>query len=244
MNTAASPDITRTTLTVLIIGVLIVGSLWTLLPFIGALIWATAIVVATWPLLLWVQRRVGGRRSVATTIMVVIISIVVIVPFWVAINALLDASTNLIAIVRSYLANGLGPPPSWLASVPFAGERLTAQWSELAAAGPDAFAETIRPYARTAAATMVALTGGIGGLIVHFLLTVILVGVLYAQGETAAQGVVPSRVASEGSAARRRSSSPGNRFAASRSEWSLPHWCNRHSPGWACGSAACRTRGC
>ena len=111
MNTTASPDITRTTLTVLIIGVLIVGSLWTLLPFIGALIWATAIVVATWPLLLWVQERVGGRRSLATTIMVVIISIVFIVPFWVAINALLDASTNLIAIVRSYLANGLGPPP-------------------------------------------------------------------------------------------------------------------------------------
>jgi predicted PurR-regulated permease PerM len=190
MNTAPSPDITRTTLTVLIIGLLIVGSLWTLLPFIGALIWATAIVVATWPLLLSVQARVGGSRALATTIMVVIVAIVVIVPFWVAINALLDASTNLIAIVRSYLANGLGPPPSWLANVPFAGEKLTAQWQELAAAGPDAFAETIRPYARTAAATMVSLTGGIGGLIVHFLLTVILVGVLYAQGETAVRGVV------------------------------------------------------
>ena len=189
MNSSASPDITRTTLTVLIIGVLIVGSLWTLLPFIGALIWATAIVVATWPLLLSVQKRVGGR-GLATTIMVAIVAVVVIVPFWVAINALLDASTNLIAVVRSYLANGLGPAPAWLANVPFAGERLTAQWQELAAAGPDAFAETICLYARTAAATMVALTGGIGGLIVHFLLTVILVGVLYAQGETAVRGVV------------------------------------------------------
>ena len=111
MNTAASPDTTRTTLTVLIIGILIVGSLWTLLPFIGALVWATAIVVATWPLLLGVQERVGGSRSLAVTIMVVIVAILVIVPFWVAITALLDASTNLIAIVRSYLANGLGPPP-------------------------------------------------------------------------------------------------------------------------------------
>jgi predicted PurR-regulated permease PerM len=189
MNTTVSPDITRTTLTVLIIGLLIVGSLWTLLPFIGALIWATAIVVATWPLLLAVQKRVGGR-GLATTIMVAIVAILVIVPFWVAINALLDASTNLIAVLRSYLANGLGPPPAWLANIPFAGERLTAQWQELAAAGPDAFAETIRPYARSAAATALALTGGIGGLIVHFLLTVILVGVLYATGETAARGVV------------------------------------------------------
>ena len=63
MNSSASPDITRTTLTVLIIGLLIVGSLWTLLPFIGALIWATAIVVATWPLLLsteWASRKSSG----------------------------------------------------------------------------------------------------------------------------------------------------------------------------------------
>ena len=76
MNSSASPDITRTTLTVLIIGLLIVGSLWTLLPFIGALIWATAIVVATWPLLLWVQERVGGSRALATTIMVAIVAVV------------------------------------------------------------------------------------------------------------------------------------------------------------------------
>lgn len=190
MNLTASHDITRTTLTVLIIGILIVGSLWTLLPFIGALIWATAIVVATWPLLLWVQGRVGGSRALATTIMVVIVAVVVIVPFWVAINALLDASTNLIAIGRSYLANGLGAPPAWLGNVPFAGERLTAEWTELAAAGPEVLAETLRPYARTAAATMVALTGGVGGLVVHFLLTVIMVGVLFAQGETAARGLL------------------------------------------------------
>lgn len=190
MNLAASPDITRTTLTILIIGILIVGSLWTLLPFIGALVWATAIVVATWPLLLWVQRRAGGRRSVATTVMTVIISVVVIVPFWIAVGALLDGSANAIDIVRSYLAKGVGPPPTWLASIPMVGERIAREWSELAAAGPEAFAETIRPYARSAAAWMVSVTGGIGGLIVHFLLTVILVGVLYAQGEKAAKGVI------------------------------------------------------
>ena len=98
---------------VLIIGVLIAGSLWTLLPFLGALIWATAIVVATWPLLLWVQRLAGGRRSIATAVMTLIISIVFIVPFSVAVAALLDASADAIEIVRSYLAEELGPPLPW-----------------------------------------------------------------------------------------------------------------------------------
>jgi predicted PurR-regulated permease PerM len=174
---------------VILIGILIAGSLWTLLPFIAALVWATTIVVATWPLLMSVQRRAGGRRSIATAIMTFIVAIIVIVPFWIAVSTLLDASQSVIAIVKPYLANGLGPPPAWLASIPFAGERITAAWVELAAAGPEALAETIRPYARAGAAQMVAITGGIGGLVVHFLLTVILVGVLYATGETAARGV-------------------------------------------------------
>ena len=189
MNSATSPDVTRTTLVVLVIGILIAGSLWTMMPFLGALIWATAIVVATWPLLLSVQRRVGGRRSIATTVMTLIVAIVFIVPLWVAANALLDGSQQVLEIVRSYLATGLGPPPKWLGGVPVVGERMAERWGELAAGGPEALAEAIRPHARAAAAWMVAVTGGFGGLIVHFLLTVILVGVLYATGEKAANGL-------------------------------------------------------
>ena len=66
--TTSSPrqtDLTRTFLLILIIAVLIVGSVWTLLPFLSALVWATTIVVATWPLMLRVERRTGGRRRAA-----------------------------------------------------------------------------------------------------------------------------------------------------------------------------------
>lgn len=190
MHTTTSPDITRITLVVLIIGVLIVGSLWTLVPFLGALIWATTLVVATWPVLLWVQRRAGGRRSVATTVMTLIIAVVFIVPFCVAIGALLDASEKAIEIGRSYLATGLGPAPAWLTSIPWAGPRLAAKWSEFAALSPEQLSEALKPYALATATWMIHVTGGIGGLIVHVLLTVILVAILYTQGEVAAQGVV------------------------------------------------------
>jgi len=190
MNPQASPDITRITLVVLIIGLLLVASLWTLLPFLGALIWATAIVVATWPLLLWVQRRVGGRRSIATAVMTLVMLIIFIVPFWVAIGALLDASVKGIDVVRAYLADGLGPPPTWIADIPWVGDRIAGEWQELAAAGPEALAESIRPYARSAAAWIVSITGGFGSVFLHFLLTIIIAAILYAQGELAAKGVL------------------------------------------------------
>ena len=189
MNVGTSHDLTRTTLGVLIIGVLIVASLWTMQAFIGPLVWATAIVVATWPLLLWVQRHLGNSRGWATTVMVVVMMLIFIVPFWAALGAMLDASVDGVDIVRSYLKNGLGPPPSWLANVPLAGERLTNEWQALAGAGPEQFAETIRPYLKSVATWLVAVTGGFGGLLGHFLLTVIIAGILYATGETAANGV-------------------------------------------------------
>ena len=179
----------RTTLLVLVIGVLLAASLYTMQAFIGPLVWATAIVVATWPLLVWVQRHVGDSRALATAIMTIIMLVIFVVPFWAALGAMLDASVDGVEVVRSYLKNGLGPPPEWLAKVPLAGERITAEWQALSAGGPEQFAETIRPYIKSVAAWLVAVTGGFGGLLGHFLLTVIIAAILYAQGEAAAHGV-------------------------------------------------------
>jgi predicted PurR-regulated permease PerM len=189
MTVRTTPDVTRTTILVLVIGVLLVASLWTMQAFIGPLVWATAIVVATWPMLEGVQRRLGGSRALATAVMTVVMLLIFVVPFFLAIGAMLDASAEGVDVVRSYLKNGLGPPPSWLASVPLAGDRLTAEWTELSAGGPEGFGEAIRPYVKSVAAWMLAITGGFGGLFVHFLLTVIIAAILYAQGETAASGV-------------------------------------------------------
>ena len=62
-----SHDITRIVLSVFVIGALPAGSLWTLLPFINGLIWATTIAIATWPALLrrqqLTERRVLASRS-------------------------------------------------------------------------------------------------------------------------------------------------------------------------------------
>jgi predicted PurR-regulated permease PerM len=67
MNTQrpAARDITRITLGVVFIGLMITASLWVLLPFVGATVWATMIVVATWPIMIGLQARLGGRRWLA-----------------------------------------------------------------------------------------------------------------------------------------------------------------------------------
>ena len=66
-----SYDLTRITLQVTSIGVMTAASLWVMLPFFAAVVWATMIVIATWPILLAVQARLGGRRGPAVAVMVV-----------------------------------------------------------------------------------------------------------------------------------------------------------------------------
>jgi hypothetical protein len=58
-------DITRVVLAVLAIGGLIATSGWILRPFATAGVWAIMITVASWPLLLRLQRRFRGQRTPA-----------------------------------------------------------------------------------------------------------------------------------------------------------------------------------
>ena len=56
-------DLTRIVFGVLLIGALLAGVFWVMKPFLLALVWASMIVVATWPALQKLERAVGGRRA-------------------------------------------------------------------------------------------------------------------------------------------------------------------------------------
>jgi MFS family permease len=63
-----------------VIGGLLVASFWIVQPFLPAIIWATTLVVATWPLMLRVQRYAGNSRGLAVLIMTLALLLVLIVP--------------------------------------------------------------------------------------------------------------------------------------------------------------------
>jgi predicted PurR-regulated permease PerM len=185
-----SSDITRVVLMVVVIGTLLAGSFLTLLPFLTVLIWATTIVDATWPALMRLQQLVGGRRWLAVTVMTLLVGLAFILPIAVAIAMVIDAAGRSPAVMNDFLARGLGPPPEWIGGLPIVGERVVDRWQALAAGGPDALAAALQPYAREAAAWALAATGGLGRTIVLILITLVLVAVLYAQGESAARGLL------------------------------------------------------
>lgn len=179
-------DLTRYVLALLFIGGLIAACFWILQPFLGAIIWATMIVVATWPLMRRVQANLGGRRWAAVTVMSVVLLLILIVPLAAAIGTLV-ANVDVITGWAKELAElRLPPPPSWLAGLPFVGEQAVRVWQQVATDGLQPLAGKVAPYAGTLGKWLIGQLGTFGGLLLQFLLTIVAAAVLYIYGEGAA----------------------------------------------------------
>lgn len=187
--TEIKPDMTRAVLAVIAILLLIAGAMWVMLPFLGALIWAVMIVVATWPLMLKVEKRLWQRRSLAVAVMVLALLMLLFVPLSIAVVAAVEHVDDLQA-AWPHIASWQPPqPPAWVERLPVVGKQIAQTWQQLAVAGSAAVIAFIKPYAGASLAWLAAKAGGLGMLIVQFLLTVALSAILYGQGEEAVRRV-------------------------------------------------------
>ena len=155
-------DLTRTTLAVLFVAGLIAACFWILRPFLPAIIWATTLVVATWPVMLRVQHRLWNRRGLAVAIMTFALLLVFVVPFWLAITTIIENFDRIVEWGTSLKSFKLPPAPEWLAGVPLFGERAAQFWENIAATGVEPLVAKAAPYAGEAASWFVAALGGFG----------------------------------------------------------------------------------
>ncbi|HMO46519.1 MAG TPA: AI-2E family transporter YdiK [Rubrivivax sp.] len=179
-------DLTRTTLGVLFIGLLIVASLWILRPFIAPTIWAMMIVVSTWPLMRRLQGWLWGRRSLAVLVMSLAILMLLVVPLMLAIGTIVRHADDIVAQAAILSGYVLSPPPPWVEQLPLIGDNLARLWEQAAEAGSSGLVTRIVPYADDIAKWFVAQAGSLGLVFVQFLIMVALAAVMYAGGESAA----------------------------------------------------------
>jgi len=142
-------DLPRITLGVLALGAMIAASLWVMLPFLLSVTWAATIVVATWPILVGIQARVGGRRGVAVTVMVLALLALVVAPVWAGVEAVVSNVDRMKELAGSLSTQGFPPPPDWLHRVPLLGDRMAEKWQGYTG-NPEAVVTRIQPYARQA----------------------------------------------------------------------------------------------
>jgi predicted PurR-regulated permease PerM len=183
-------DLTRTLLGAIFLGGLIVASLWILRPFIAAAIWATMIVVATWPVLLWFQARLWKRRWLAIAAMTAVLLLVFAVPLALGVGTIVLNADEIVRLLKSLATFRMPTPPEWVAHLPFVGSKVVLAWQQAAASGIDGLLARVMPYAGRLAQWLVSEAGNVGILVMQFLLTLVLTALMYASGESVALDVL------------------------------------------------------
>jgi predicted PurR-regulated permease PerM len=182
-------DLTRTTLAVSVIAILAISCFWILQPFLPAALWATMVAVATWPLLLRLQEHLWGRRWLAVTVMTLALLLIVILPLWLVVTAVVANADTVLVWAQSLGSLKLGDAPTWLAQLPAVGATAERLWTHVAATGINGLAAQAAPYAGIVVRWLTSQLGGLGLLLLQLLLTVIFAAIMWASGERAAEAV-------------------------------------------------------
>jgi predicted PurR-regulated permease PerM len=155
-------------------------------PFLPALIWAAMIVIATWPLLLLIQKKVHGRRP-AVMIMIGLLVLVFVIPFTLAVGTIAENAPQITALSKELINVGIPAPPDWVEQIPLVGESVAEFWQKTLTTAPEELTNRLSPYMRNMGGWLVAQAGSFGLMFLHLLLTLILATILYMNGEDAAK---------------------------------------------------------
>jgi predicted PurR-regulated permease PerM len=182
----APQDLTRLILAILFLGGLIGVSLWIMLPFLPAIVWATTLVIATWPLFRRLEAYLWNRRGLAVAAMTLVLLVLVVVPLWLAIDVVIKNAGRIASWGEYVVTMDFPPPPAWIAGLPLVGDTAAEFWAGIGQSGWKEVLERVRPYAGQATQWFVAAAGSFGLMLVQLLLTIAVSVILYANGEQAA----------------------------------------------------------
>ena len=105
----------------LVLFLIIVGCFFVLRPFISALLWAIILSFSTWPVYKWWERLFKGRKTLAATVMTLVLTGAFLIPVIVFGASFADEAATLITKIREAFETGLPPLPAWVNSLPFIG---------------------------------------------------------------------------------------------------------------------------
>ena len=157
-------------------------------PFLTLTVWAVILAVTLYPLHRQVSARLGGRPSVASTLIVLLGIALLVAPTAVLMGSLGDSVENLVTDVREGSLQ-VPAPPEALARVPLIGARAHGFWAK-AHDDPVALVQGMQPQVGDLAKSALAFVASIGGGLLQFLAAFVIAGIIMAFGVASANGSV------------------------------------------------------
>lgn len=125
--------------------VLLVGCFIVLRPFIAAILWAVILTFSTWPLYNRLERTLGGRATLAATLMTLLVMLLLVGPLVILGLKLSENVYRMFEALHGTIDRGLPALPSWLAGAPLVGDQLNAVWMRLGS-GEANLRTMLQPY--------------------------------------------------------------------------------------------------
>jgi predicted PurR-regulated permease PerM len=189
MTGGSYDDLIRRVAVILGLAAIAAVSVWIVVPFLPAILWAGTIAVATWPALLRVQARLGGRRWAAASVLTLMLAVGFFIPLLMVVGTIAQHAGDAADLARELSTNGLPPAPLWLGELPVVGSRAVAEWTKVAELDAAAMQERLEPGLRVATRWLLGSAGGLLRLVVQVLLTTAITALLYINGEKVAAGL-------------------------------------------------------
>ena len=112
--------------------ILVAGCFLVLRPFMTAMLFAAVVCISTWPLYLWLLRKLKNRQNLAALAMTLSLTLVVILPLALVAYNLADNVTAFYNAVKQSMEAGPPEPPAWLTGLPLLGGPIEEYWRNIA----------------------------------------------------------------------------------------------------------------
>lgn len=186
-NPRKKMDLSQSILSLIFIIAISVLSFLVIHPFILGFSWASMIVIATWPLMLKIQKLLGGKRSLAVIMMVVILLLLFIIPVFFLVNSLIKTSIPLIHWLSSNTLEF--PELVWLQDIPLIGKKIFISYQELIDGDGGELIREIRPYMGRTTEFIVIQARNCGLFFMHLVLMLLFSILLYWNGEKVSSAI-------------------------------------------------------
>ena len=165
-----------------VVGILLIGCFLVLRPFLAAMLFAAVVCSSTWPVFLFLRRRLGDSSAIAATVLSLAIIVLIAGPVALLAGSLADSIPPVVDWLKGLLDRGPIELPTWLTGLPLVGDQINQYWKELAA-GREELASLMRRLINPTKDLLLGAAAIIGEGLLQILLAVFIAFFFYRDGE-------------------------------------------------------------
>lgn len=154
-------------------------------PFLRLMVWSIILAITIYPLHQLIARRIGGRRGLTSTLLVIVGISLIVVPAWLLMNSFADSVQGFIGAVQQ---NTLQVPPvsERVKTWPLVGNDIYNAWSKAHADLPG-LVQSMQPKISDLARDALGMIASMGKTMLLFLASFIIASIVMAYGESASR---------------------------------------------------------